>query len=233
MSQQPDQPDQHGQHAEHTEHTAHHPRGRSTGGPGLPPRRGLTVGVAVALLVAVLAALGIFVGGGQEATSTTPQLSPAGPATIAVDSELLDEISTTPLQAGEEAPDFRYTLADGTSSTLSDLRGQKVILNFWASWCAPCVHEMPAIQEVSNEHGDELVVLAVNRDEQVEQIEAFAEELGLSITLIANTESDITDRYGASGLPTTYFINTDGTIAYRHIGVMDKPFIEERVEALQ
>jgi peroxiredoxin len=135
---------------------------------------------------------------------------------------------------GEMAPDFAFTLADGTTQKLSDLRGKKVLINFWATWCPPCMAEMPDIQEAADTYENEgFVVLAVNSAEEQAKVEAFAEEYNLTIPLITNRSGDISMAYGARNLPTSFFLNTDGTISYRQIGIMDKAFIETRLENMQ
>ncbi len=155
-----------------------------------------------------------------------------GPVVLGVESELVN--STGSLQIGDMAPDFVYTLADGSTHQLSDLRGQKVLLNFWATWCGPCKIEMPDIEEASRRFRDEnLVVLAVNHTESVDAIEPFGRDLGLTFPLIANQSGDIIDAYVARGLPTTFFINTDGTISYKQIGMIDLAFIQQRLEEMQ
>ena len=86
-----------------------------------------------------------------------------GTSLIAAESRLLDSAdqAVVPRQ-GDAAPDFEYTLGDGTTHKLSDLRGKKVVINFWATWCEPCRVEMPDLQKVSQESGDQVAVLGVN-----------------------------------------------------------------------
>lgn len=167
-----------------------------------------------------------------EQASVPVELSLDGPAVIAPQSELLTAATGAPLNAGETPPDFAFTLADGTTQRLSDLQGQKVIINFWATWCAPCRAEMPAIQAV-RESNDEVEVLAINRGEDLPKVVAFADELSLTIPLVVDNSDDVGDAYAARGLPLTYFINTDGTVHLRHTGIMDQEFIEERIEEMQ
>ncbi|NJP06986.1 MAG: TlpA family protein disulfide reductase [Chloroflexaceae bacterium] len=170
---------------------------------------------------------------GASSASTPPAGSHPG-ATIAVESAMLDTTDTNLLEVGDRAPDFRYTLADGSQHRLSDFQGQKVLLNFWASWCPPCTHEMPDIQQAATTHAaDGLTVLAVNFHEEADVIESFATEHNLSIPLIANPSGDISTRYGVTGLPVSFFINTDGTISYKQIGLLNTDFIELRLERMQ
>jgi thiol-disulfide isomerase/thioredoxin len=153
---------------------------------------------------------------------------------IATSSKLLDTSGATTLpEVGETAPNFQYTFEDGATTKLSDLQGKKVIVNFWATWCVPCEKEMPALQQAGREHGDSVVVIGVNRDEEAQAIRAFAEEVGVKFPLIANPERDISQRYRANNLPTTYFINTDGTIGAQRVGEMDYEFIKQQLDQLK
>jgi peroxiredoxin len=153
---------------------------------------------------------------------------------IATESHMLERPSGEPLNVGDEAPDFAYTLADGTTHQLSDLRGQRVLINFWATWCPPCKAEMPDIQAAYEQYGnDDFMVLAVNSAEEQARVEAFAAEMGLTIPLITNEAGDIGTGYGARGLPTSYFVDRDGTISYRHTGIMTTAFIQQRSEEMQ
>jgi peroxiredoxin len=199
-------------------------------------RFGLLVGGgAVALILVVLAALLISPPASEEGASTAGfPAAGGGEAQIAVQSSLLDEEPGQPLQVGDIAPDFSYTLADGTTHTLSDLRGKKVLINFWATWCPPCRAEMPDIQQAARQYeGEGFAVLAINSGEDVQAVQGFASEMGLTIPLITDPSNEIGSAYSTRNLPISYFINTDGTISFRQIGLMNLSFIERRIEQMQ
>jgi peroxiredoxin len=218
------------------QHASHHSKG-SAAGPDAPRRRRLPLIGGVAAVVVLLVAVGtllVLSGDPSEEATITRQTSPTGPATIAVDSTLLESPNGVLLQSGATAPDFSYTLRDGTTHHLSDLRGQKVLVNFWATWCPPCRAEMPDMQEALELHQDEgFVVLAVNSGETLADVEAFADEFALSFPLIVNESNDIGAGYAARNLPTSYFINSDGTIHTVQRGLMTTEFIEQRLEEMQ
>lgn len=124
-------------------------------------------------------------------------------------------------QVGFLAPDFTLETLGGQSVTLSDLRGQAVLLNFWASWCPPCQAEMPALQDVYADYADHgLVVLAVNATSQDTRtaIQAFLTEEGMTFPLPLDINGAVNTLYGVTSLPTTFFIGPDGVIREVIIG---------------
>jgi thiol-disulfide isomerase/thioredoxin len=158
---------------------------------------------------------------------------PAGlPANVAVASELL-AAGGGPPQVGEEAPDFRFSMQDGSVQTLSGLRGRTVLVNFWATWCAPCKAEMPDLQQIADEQGERVTVVGVNRLEALEAIGPFAAEMSLRFTLVPDQSGQIADRYGAKNLPMTYFINSDGTVAFVQLGMMTYEQATEQIALLR
>lgn len=196
-------------------------------------RRYMCVRVAGVLLVisVALAACGSI--GGAAPAGERAVAPVGGEPSIAAESRVLDAGERGLPEVGKPAPDFEYTRADGSTVRLSDLRGKKVIINFWATWCLPCREEMPDLQQVYEDHAGEVVIIGVNRLEAVDVIAPFAEEVDVTFDLVANPAGDIADRYGTVNLPTTYFIHSDGTVALRKIGVMDYAFITEQVAQLQ
>ena len=154
--------------------------------------------------------------------------------TIAADSKIIGDTGQADIpQVGQLAPDFQYTMPDGTTHRLSDLRGKKVLINFWATWCGPCRSEMPDLQKALGEAGDSVVVLGVNKAQELKEIAPFADELRISFPLIANQSGDIAGRYAAQNLPTSYFINRDGTIGLKKTGVMNYSFIKTHLGQLK
>lgn len=158
--------------------------------------------------------------------------APAPGSVIARESRLIEAGRGRPAE-GEPAPDFSYTLDDGTTARLSDLRGTPVILNFWATWCVPCVEEMPELQRALDAAEGRIAVLAVNRNETRAAIARFTSRVNVSFPLITNISGDISERYGVTNLPITYFINSDGTIAARQLGALTPDRLAELTEALQ
>jgi cytochrome c biogenesis protein CcmG, thiol:disulfide interchange protein DsbE len=124
-------------------------------------------------------------------------------------------------QKGFLAPDFTLESMSGESVTLSDLRGQVVIVNLWASWCGPCRLEMPALKDIFNEYKENgLVILAVNSTSQDSRsaVEKFVAEYQLPFTVLLDTEGAAAQLYQLSALPSTFFIGRDGLIRRVVIG---------------
>ncbi len=119
------------------------------------------------------------------------------------------------------APDFRLPTPDGASLRLSDLRGQVVLLNFWATWCAPCKAEMPALNALQHEYGasQRFVVVGVNVGESREAVVAFAQQMGIRFPLVLDAESQVaTGLYQARTLPATFIVDREGQIRDTWVG---------------
>lgn len=120
--------------------------------------------------------------------------------------------------AAEAAPDFSLATLDGGAITLAELRGRWVLVNFWATWCAPCRAEMPYLAELAETQGDTLTVLAVNMREQPAVVAAFVAELGIDLPILLNPDDATLLAYGVRGLPLSILITPNGTVARRILG---------------
>lgn len=111
------------------------------------------------------------------------------------------------------APDFELTAFDGTPFQLSDYRGQVVVLNFWASWCDPCIAEMPMLNRIADEFsGDDVVIVGVNIWDVRSSADQFVDRLNITYPVIDDEVSTIGVEYGVTGVPETFVINPDGEI---------------------
>lgn len=154
-----------------------------------------------------------------ETTSVAPSATGSNTlSTITGAAANVDEASFG-LEVGNRAPDFATVNTSGDPVRLSDLRGQVVLVNFWATWCGPCKIEMPSFQTVYEERQDEgFVVLAVNFMETPEQINPFRESLGLSFPIVMDSDGSIQEQYGISSYPTTFLLDQNGVIVAVHRG---------------
>ena len=129
---------------------------------------------------------------------------------------------TTPVTPAEDpmlAPDFSYRDAAGNQVSLrDDLIGQVVLLNFWATWCPPCVYEMPFLEEAHRQLPDNAIILAVNAGENADTVSAFVAEHGLTLPVVLDQGGAISAMYRAYQLPTSIIIDADGIIREYKIG---------------
>lgn len=124
---------------------------------------------------------------------------------------------------GFRAPDFTATdVITGETISLGDLKGQVVMVNFWATWCGPCRVEMPAMEAYHKEVGGKVRMVAIGADarEKPELLAAFAEELGLTFHIAFDDGKAALD-YNSFGLPTSIFIDQNGIVRGRHTGAMN------------
>lgn len=135
-----------------------------------------------------------------------------------------------PPKPGEAAPLFLLPDMHGEEISLAQFQGQPVIVNFWATWCAPCIFEMPELQAAYEAHQDSgLVILALNRDEEPNVIGDFlANDLAVDLTfpVLLDDHGEVADSYGILNMPTTYFIDPQGKVTAVHRGPLTLKQIE-------
>lgn len=138
------------------------------------------------------------------------------------------------VEEGDQAPDF--TLPDiqdsDRSISLSDYRGKTVYVDFWASWCAPCLRSLPAINDLYHEYRDQgFEVIAVNVDNPVEDGLDFLADTPLDFLIAADPAGEIPERYDLLGMPTSYLVDPEGNVRLVHMGFRegDIEVIEEEV----
>ena len=117
------------------------------------------------------------------------------------------------------APDIEVRDLEGKTVKLSDFRGKVVVIDFWATWCGPCVRGMPVSAAVTKEFGDRVVFLPVDVDdrETAEKVKSFAAKKGWSFPLYLGGKA-AGAKYGVSGIPHTVIVAADGTMSAKHVG---------------
>jgi cytochrome c biogenesis protein CcmG, thiol:disulfide interchange protein DsbE len=124
-----------------------------------------------------------------------------------------------PYQMDKPAPDF--TVSDGTSTIhLANYRGQIVLLNFWATWCAPCIEEMPALIQLHHDRPD-LAILAVSIDEDEDSYKRFLVRRHVDLITVRDPEQSAAKLYHTDGWPETYIIDRKGLIRRKVVGDPD------------
>lgn len=135
------------------------------------------------------------------------------------------------------AADFELQDMDENKIKLSDYKGKVVLLNFWATWCPPCVREMPSMERLQQEiDADSFKVIAINQMEDADQVFAFTGQLTVDPTfeILFDKTSSVSREYAVRGLPTTYLIDKQGMIRYRAVGgrEFDHPEVIKIIEQL-
>lgn len=180
--------------------------------------RTLLIGV---IGIAALVAIGFI--------ATLPGASSLSEPARSVDTSAL-EIAPT---QGALAPDFTLFNLDGKQITLAEFRGHPVMINLWATWCAPCRIEMPHIQDRFERYADDgLIVLAVDFDEPAGQVEAFRDELNLTFDLLLDPGAEVQELYRNRSYPSTFFVDENGVIQVQHIGLMTEGQLDENLAAI-
>jgi len=138
--------------------------------------------------------------------------------------------------AGTELAKLDDTLKDmnGNDVRLADFRGRPMLINFWATWCAPCRHEIPAFVELVDKYRDQkFIVLGISVDDKPEDLRTFAAEFKMNYPVLVGLGHDaLQEHYGAYTLPVSWFVRADGSVDYKHIGTQTKEWFEDRVKKL-
>jgi peroxiredoxin len=131
-------------------------------------------------------------------------------------------IASQPKAGTQLAPDFTLRAVDGTSLRLSDYRGKVLLLDFWATWCAPCQEEIPRFVEWQNEYRDRgLQVIGVSMDDSPEPVQKFDREFRMNYPVAIGTQCIASQYGGILGLPVNFVIGRDGKIKAKHLGMYD------------
>jgi cytochrome c biogenesis protein CcmG, thiol:disulfide interchange protein DsbE len=140
---------------------------------------------------------------------------------------------TSPTAIGAAAPDFEVVDLDGNPISLAELRGRPVIVNFWASWCVPCIEEFPLLREAHQRHADDgLVVVGIVYQDRSAAAREFMDRQGAGWAAAADPDGRVADAYDILGPPETFLIGRDGRIAARSLGQFTAAWLDEKVAAI-
>ncbi|MEI2608213.1 MAG: TlpA disulfide reductase family protein [Candidatus Promineifilaceae bacterium] len=148
-----------------------------------------------------------------------------------VDASQIADLPEGPL-AGYQAIEFTLPTLEGETFSLSEYRGQPVILNFWASWCGPCLAELPLLERTAIFYRGRVTILGINNGESIRTVEQFAQEHDLSFPLLLDDNYLVGDQYLVTALPTTFFIDQYGVIQEVFTGILNEGILQDRIEAL-
>jgi peroxiredoxin len=133
---------------------------------------------------------------------------------------------------GSTAPDFSLTTTKGELIQLSSLKGKPIVLNFWATWCKPCEYEMPLIQEIFESYSSELVVIGVNVSEEMADVQNYLDQHELTFPVLLDMNHKVSTLYRVSGIPVSFFIDSEGIIQAIQVGTLSENQIEHNLEQL-
>lgn len=139
------------------------------------------------------------------------------------------------IAAGDSAPGFSITTEAGKKITHKDFNGKLLMVNFWATWCPPCIEEMPSLNQFAREmSGSGLTVLGISVDRNEKAYKTFLEQNKLSFSVARDPEETISSRYGTFKWPETYVIDRNGKVLQKYIGPRDwtDPAISNSIKAI-
>lgn len=150
--------------------------------------------------------------------------------------EVTEEVEehTIGLEVGNMAPDFQLQTLTGDDVKLSDFRGNRVMINFWATWCPPCRAEMPDMEKFHQDK--DVVILAVNltdTESSLEDVENFTDEYKLTFPILMDTYLDVANLYAIQPIPTTYMVDSNGLIRYKAFGAMNYDLMVQEFEKME
>ena len=132
---------------------------------------------------------------------------------------------------GQPVPVFSLSMPDGSSMSSEALAGRALAINFWASWCGPCRHEIPLLVDRQAELPEDLLILAVNVRESQSKIVEFAAEVGMELPIVLDPDGIVGDLFGVRGLPTTVFVDPQGNLTATWRGVLDRAKLVQLTDA--
>lgn len=144
-----------------------------------------------------------------------------------------EEDATVGLEEGDRAPDFELTTLDGDKIKLSELQGERVLVNFWATWCPPCRAEIPDLQKF-HENTD-VNILAVNltdTENSFDDVPKFAENFGMEFPILMDEESKVSTTYQIQPIPTSFMVDSKGIIQFRAMGAMNYDLMLKEYEKM-
>lgn len=169
----------------------------------------MTDRVRLAALVAGVALALAACGGGSPGTNSPGDDSGSSAA------------SSSPA-SGEPVPRLEVEAFDGSTLSLQDHAGTPMVVNFWASWCPPCIAEMPDLEAVHQSAGDRLAFVGVNTQDTPEDAAAMVDETGVTYDLVRDPDGALGQAFGVFGMPSTFYVDADGDIVARHTGLLTR-----------
>jgi cytochrome c biogenesis protein CcmG, thiol:disulfide interchange protein DsbE len=132
--------------------------------------------------------------------------------------------------AGPPVPDRPFETFDGGETSLADLAGEPVVVNFWASWCPPCVAEMPEFERVHLDRGDEVRFVGLNTQDDLALAEQLVARTGVTYDLGLDPDALLFNDFEVIAMPSTFFVDADGAIVHRHAGILSEQQLQSLID---
>lgn len=194
------------------------------------------------LLTITLLSATVLIGAGcsnaaQETTESQDQPTSAHEVVeVAAEDETspTETLPTPPESTGPQVPDLSFEDYDGNSVNLRDYAGQHIVVNSWAAWCAFCRDELPDLADLQEEFGDQVTIIAINRQETKRTAEKYSDDLGVTgeLVLLLDPRDSFYRAIGGFSMPETIFVEPDGTIQFHKRGVAPKDELRDRINTL-
>jgi peroxiredoxin len=153
------------------------------------------------------------------------------PTRLAPGTQPVPSVQTYP--PGRPAPTLRLETLDGGRLDLAALRGRPLVVNFWATWCEPCVREFPLLRRAAADHrGDRLAVVGVLTNDRPDPARAFARRHGATWPMALDPAASTAATWGAVGLPHTFFVHSDGTLSTHQLGELTRASLDRQLRRL-
>ena len=166
--------------------------------------------------------------GSQSETGAVPQPAPESSSAAAA-------AETGEPNIGFQAPEFSLQTVDGQPVNLSDLRGKNILLNYWVTWCIPCLEEMPVLEKLYQEYQDQnVVILSVNgiNQDELDTVMATIGEFAVTFPVALDQSAVVYDAYRVQFMPTSFFIDDQGVIRYIQLGSNTEDGLRTKIEQL-
>jgi thiol-disulfide isomerase/thioredoxin len=184
-------------------------------------------------LVFIIIVMGVFVYLELSRTFDFMRQRSAPPPTTANDALVEVEKRTSTVEVAlnegsqEEEDGLKWISLEGETLSLSDFEGKPLLVNFWATWCPPCLAEMPLIQDYADQYQDQLVILAINAGEDEAVVRDFVTQQNLRLTFLLDPTNSAAKYFRVYGFPTTLFFDKDGVLQSTHIGELNDALIQK------
>lgn len=175
----------------------------------------VVIGLWIGIFIGVAVLVGLVVSGSISLGGTSDQQLPA----------------LARMEDGSPANDFELVNLDGGKTRLSDLRGKVVVVNFWATWCGPCVDEMPMFETYAGQYPN-FVMLGIDEEEDMDLVKNFLSNMDITYPILLDQNAKVSESYKVFMLPSTFFIDEEGMVRFRHIGVMSQDQFTYYLESL-